>query len=214
VADASHELRTPLTSIRANSGLLLGRADVSVEDRRSALSDLASEAERMSRLVHDLLTLARADAGQHLERAPLDLARLVAEVGRQAQTLYADRDIRVDSAAARVDGNANALRQLQWILLDNAARFAGPGGSVCLTVTAKEGCVELRVADDGPGIPPADRERIFDRFFQADLSRAGGGVGLGLSIARWIAVEHGGRIAADSNADGRGAVFSVELPLA
>jgi signal transduction histidine kinase len=168
----------------------------------------------MSRLVHDLLTLARADAGQHLERAPLDLAPLVAEVGRQAQVLYADRDMRLDIAPARVVGNADALRQLQWILLDNAVRFAGPGGSVCLAVTAKDGYAELRVADDGPGISPADRERIFDRFFQADLARAGGGAGLGLSIARWIAAEHGGTIAAGTNADGRGAVFIVDLPLA
>ena len=213
VADASHELRTPLTSIRSNAGLLLQRDDVSRDDRNSALGDIASEAERMSRLVHDLLTLARADAGQHLERAPLDLSRLVADVGRQAQAVYPDREVRVDATSACILGNADALKQLQWILLDNAARFAGPGGSVSVALNTRNGCAELRVTDDGPGIAPGDRERIFDRFYQADLARASSGAGLGLSIARWIVDEHGGTIGASDNLSGRGAVFTVSIPL-
>ena len=217
VADASHELRTPLTSIRNNAGLLLRRDDVTGDDRKSALEDIASEAERMSRLVHDLLTLARADAGQHLERSIVDLAPLVADVGRQARALYTDRDVVVDATTVPpvcVAGNADALTQLQWILLDNAARFAGPGGSVCLQLGATNGCAELSVGDDGPGIPLAERGRIFDRFYQADLARAGSGAGLGLSIARWIVAEHGGTITANDNPAGRGAVVSVAIPLA
>lgn len=213
VADASHELRTPLTSIRSNAGLLSRRDDVSREDRKSALEDIASEAERMSRLVHDLLTLARADAGQHLERTPIELSQLVTEVGRQAQTVFPDREVNVEVASACVVGNADALKQLQWILLDNAARFAGPGGSVCLALAATNGCAELRVVDDGPGIPPADRERIFHRFYQADLARANSGAGLGLSIARWIVAEHAGTISASDNPAGHGAVFAVTIPL-
>lgn len=167
----------------------------------------------MSRLVHDLLTLARADAGQHLERAPLELSPLVTEVGRQAQTLFSDREVQVQVAPACIVGNADALKQLQWILLDNAARFAGPGGCVCLALGATNSSAELRVTDDGPGIPPAERERIFDRFYQADIARTGTGAGLGLSIARWIVAEHGGTIAASDNPSGRGAVFWVSIPL-
>ena len=214
VADASHELRTPLTTIRSNAGLLMQRPDVSTEDRQAALGDIASEAERMSRLIRDLLTLARADAGQSLERTPLDLGVIVAEVGRQARTVYADREVSVECVPLEVVGNADALKQLQWILLDNAARFAGPGGHICLSLTASDRGATLSVSDDGPGVAPADRERIFDRFFQADLARAGNGAGLGLSIAHWIVAEHRGAIHVESNPAGRGARFVVDLPLA
>jgi signal transduction histidine kinase len=214
VADASHELRTPLTTIQSNAGLLLNRPDVSDEDRREALGDIASEAERMRRLIHDLLTLARADAGQRLDRTVLDLGSLVADVGRQARTLYADRCVSVECAPVFVEGNADALKQLQWILLDNAARFSGPGGDIGLSLSTSNGCARLSVSDDGPGVPPADRERIFERFFQADLARASGGAGLGLSIARWIAAEHQGTLRVEDNPAGRGAVFIADLPVA
>ena len=214
VADASHELRTPLTTIQSNAGLLLNRPDVSAEDRHAALGDIASEAERMRRLIHDLLTLARADAGQRLERAPLDLGAIVAEVGRQARALYADRIVSVDCSPVAVVGNADALRQLQWILLDNAARFSGPGGHIGLALSASNGCARLAVSDDGPGVPPSERERIFERFFQADLARASGGAGLGLSIARWIAAEHHATLHVEDPPTGQGAVFITNLPLA
>jgi two-component system OmpR family sensor kinase len=217
VADASHELRTPLTTIRSNAGLLLRRPDIAAADRQAALGDIASESERMSRLVQDLLMLARADAGQHLDRAPLDLAHLVQEVGRQAQQVHPTLQISVETCAARAVGDADALKQLLWILLDNAARFASEGGCVLVRLSKSvhdDRMAELRVADDGPGIPPADLERIFDRFFQGDLSRAASGSGLGLSIARWIAHEHGGRIAAHNDEAAHGAAFVVELPIA
>lgn len=206
VADASHELRTPLTTIQSNAGLLLHRPDISPDDRQGALGDISSEAERMGRLIRDLLTLARADAGQHLERHPLDLGAIVAEVGRQAQAVYASRSIAVDCAPVTVVGNADALRQLQWILLDNAARF---GAHIRLTCERRDGIVRLSVSDDGPGVAPADHERIFDRFFQADLARAGSGTGLGLSIARWIAAEHEGTIELEDSS-----TFVVEIPAA
>jgi signal transduction histidine kinase len=217
VADASHELRTPLTTIRSNAGLLLRRSDVAGADRQAALQDIVSESERMSRLVQDLLLLARADAGQRLERTPLDLAPLVAEVGRQAQQVHATRRIVVEGPsgviAVVVVGNADALKQLLWILIDNAARVTRDGGCIRLGLElVLDGTAELRVADDGPGIAAADLERIFDRFYQADSSRSATGAGLGLSIARWIAAEHAGRITAQNAAAG-GAVFVVELPV-
>jgi two-component system OmpR family sensor kinase len=214
VADASHELRTPLTTIRSNAGLLLRRPDIAPADREAALRDIASESERMSRLVHDLLILARADAGQHLDRTPLDLAPLVQEVGRQAQQLHPTLRIDVETEPAWTSGNADAVKQLLWILLDNAARFAADGGRVKIHVEARaDEIAELSVADDGPGILPSDLERIFDRFFQGDLSRAASGAGLGLAIARWIVQEHRGRITAHNRPE-RGAEFIVELPIA
>jgi two-component system OmpR family sensor kinase len=213
VADASHELRTPLTSIRSNADLLSGRNDVLPVDRASALRDIHSESERMSRLVDDLLTLARADAGYTSEKRPLELAALVSEVGRQAQQLYPRSRIAVDVSEATVVGNADALRQLVWILLDNAVRFSPPGGCIGVSLSVPADRVELRVADSGPGIAPEALDLIFERFYQSDRSRANGGAGLGLSIARWIVGEHGGTISA-CNAEGSpGAVFSVMLPL-
>ncbi len=214
VADASHELRTPLTSIRSNAGLLLQRPDVSPEDRLAALQDIASESERMSRLVQGLLTLARADAGQHLERAPLDLHPLLEEVFRQACKLYPTRTLQLDNGTpARVVANADALKQLLWILIDNAAKYTSDAGHIQIGEAQLADRVEVAVKDDGIGIPPGDLDRIFDRFYQGDPARSGGGTGLGLAIAQWIAREHEGRVVASNNADG-GATFRVELPVA
>ncbi|HYM51565.1 MAG TPA: ATP-binding protein [Candidatus Limnocylindrales bacterium] len=214
VADASHELRTPLTTIRGNVGLLLKRDDITTEDRAAALQDIAGESERMSRMVQDLLTLARADAGQHLDKAPLDLAPIVREVSRQAQTVAEQRDVQLEEARdVRVVGNADALKQLLWILVDNAVKNTPDGGHVRLRLDQENGFIALSVRDDGSGIPAGDTERIFERFYQADASRAGEGTGLGLAIARWIVKEHGGRVQATNNPD-RGATFRVEIPVA
>jgi signal transduction histidine kinase len=211
VADASHELRTPLTTIRSNAGLMLKREDITAEDRHAALQDIADESERMSRLVQDLLMLARADAGYHLDRAPIDIRLIVQDVYRQAQKLHPTRGLELtDSAAAAINGNSDALKQLVWILVDNAVKFTPEGGHVRLGLTTQNGHVHLTVADEGPGIPETDRERIFQRFYQADPARASDGSGLGLAIAHWIAVEHGGTISARNGE--RGAVFEVELP--
>jgi signal transduction histidine kinase len=109
-----------------------------------------------------------------------------------------------------VAGDSDTLRQLLWILLDNAARHAQTSAAVALAVEA--GWARLSVADDGPGIRPEDRERVFERFYRADRSRRGDGAGLGLAIARWITDQHGGRILAANGSDG-GAVFYVDIPL-
>jgi signal transduction histidine kinase len=214
VADASHELRTPLTTIRGNIGLLLKRDDITSEDRTAALHDIASESERMSRLVQDLLTLARADAGYHLEKAPVDLRPILQDVSRQAQTLQPARRIDLlDGQPATVRGNADAIKQLLWILIDNAFKHTTEGGHIELMLQPGQQWTSLVVSDDGPGIPPQDVERIFERFYQSDAARTGEGTGLGLAIARWIAQEHGGRVFAANNPQG-GARFTVELPVA
>ena len=210
VADASHELRTPLTTIQGNAGLLADGPRLAGGVRRAAAVDIAEESARMARLVDRMLTLARADSGLKLELAPVDLRTVVAEVCRQAATVHPAAEITVDAAEATVAGDEDALRQLLWILVDNAARYARTKISVELGTEA--GWARLTVGDDGPGIEAEDRERVFERFFRADRSRAGPGSGLGLSIARWIAEQHNGRIVAGQNAMG-GAAFYVDVPL-
>jgi signal transduction histidine kinase len=212
VADASHELRTPLTTIRGNVGLLLKRDDITSDDRVAALNDIASESERMSRMVQDLLTLARADAGYHLELAPIDLLPIIQDVSRQAQTLQPSRRIELlDGVPAPIQGNPDAIKQLLWILIDNAFKHTREEGRVQLRLDTDQRAARLVVLDDGPGIPREDLDRIFERFYQSDAARSGEGTGLGLAIARWIAKEHGGQVSAENNPRG-GAVFTVEFP--
>ncbi|HXH21501.1 MAG TPA: ATP-binding protein [Dehalococcoidia bacterium] len=213
VADASHELRTPLTTIRSNAGFLLQRPDADEADRVAALRDIAEESERMSRLVNDLLALARADAGYHLEVTLLDLGEVVREVCRQAAGLHPDREVRAHAESVLLQGNGDALRRLLWILIDNGVRHTREGGRVRVSLRRRGNEATLLVEDDGDGIPEEHLGRIFDRFYQADPSRSGGGAGLGLAIARWIVEEHSGRISAANNSPW-GAVFRVDLPLA
>ena len=214
VADASHELRTPLTTIRTNLGLLLGRNDIDPRDRREALRDMQGEAERMSRLVEDLLTLARADAGQVLEMERVDLVALCEEVCRLGRRTYPGRRIDLSRPAVPpLMANADSLRQLLWILLDNAARHGGQGGNTRVSLVTDDEGVVLSVTDDGAGLDPGDHERVFERFYRSDRARGAGGAGLGLSIARWIVQQHGGHISAGPNPAGWGARFTVRLPL-
>ena len=164
--------------------------------------------------VENLLTLARADGGVRLHRVPVDLADLAETVCRQAAALHPTREIGFAGTPARaVAGDADMLRQLLWILVDNAVKYTRPGGRVWVAVTQRGATVVLTVADDGVGLPPGAAQRIFDRFYRADPSRSGGGTGLGLAIASWIVGEHGGTVVAANN-DRGGATFSVELPAA
>lgn len=213
VANASHELRTPLTSIRGNLGFLRRVVDMEPADREAALADMASEVERMSRLVSDLLTLARADAGQHLPKTTVELAPLVREVARQARFLCEGGvEVTLDEVdEANVLGDPDHLRQLLLILADNAVKYTPTGGRVTLSARRQNGSLRLVVADSGIGIGPEERERIFERFYRADPARSPGGAGLGLAIARWIAEEHGGGIEVESS-PGRGSRFTVRLP--
>jgi len=214
VADASHELRTPLTTIRGNAGLLAYGPDVNDDVRAAAARDIASESERMSRLVEHLLTLAQADAGQHLVLAPVALRPLIESVCRQAQTTNPDRSFRsVGLTDATIQADEDAVTQLLWILVDNAVKFTRPGGCIELGLRQQDSTALLTVADDGSGIPPGDLSRIFERFYQSSESRTNKGAGLGLSIARWIVEEHHGTVTARNN-DGPGATFTVTFPLA
>ena len=209
VADASHELRTPLTTIQGNAGLLASR-DVGDEVRQAAAADILEEGARMSRLVDRMLTLARADSGLQLALTALDLKSLVDEVCRQASGTHPETGLTVMAEAVSVDGDEDAVRQLLWILLDNAFRYKR--STVEVRLYADSGWARLVVADDGPGVAAGDRERIFERFYRADAARAGSHAGLGLAIARWIVAEHHGRIIAGEAIIG-GAAFLIDLPL-
>ena len=214
VADASHELRTPLTTIISNVGLLLKQPNVRAEDQHDALEDIAAESDRMSRLVQELLTLARADSGQHLEMAPVDISAIAADVSRQARKVSNGRTIAYsDPAAIGVNGNEDALRQLLWILVDNGIKHTAPAGRVDVAASRVNGVARLVVRDDGEGIAADHLDHIFERFYRPDEARSGEGAGLGLAIARWIAEEHGGTVSAANN-DAGGATFTVEIPSA
>jgi len=212
VADASHELRTPLTIIRANADVLHWMDAGDAPERTEALTDLSGEAERMSGLVNDLLTLARADAGQHLAPRPTPLRPLMEEVCRQARLLTRGQEVvldRADMVTAAID--PAAFKQLLLILLDNALKYTPAEGRVALTLCREEEEVRVAVSDTGIGIAPGDLARIFERFYRADDARDVGGSGLGLSIAGWIAAQHGGRIEVASS-PGQGSSFTVCLP--
>ncbi|MBI2941169.1 MAG: HAMP domain-containing histidine kinase [Chloroflexi bacterium] len=212
VADASHELRTPLTTIRGNASLLQQVPHMTPADRDDAIAQIVGESERLSRLVQDLLTLARADAGLHLARHPVGLRGIVAEVIRQARFWRDGVLVQAGELGdATVIGDADTLRQLAVILVDNAVKYTPAGGSVTVSLVADEGTAVLEVADTGIGISAEDLPHVFERFYRADRARSAGGTGLGLAIARWIVTEHNGRIDVVSEA-GKGTTFIVRLP--
>ena len=212
VADASHELRTPLTSILANLELL--ESELSGEQNEIAGSALRSS-RRMRRLVADLLLLARADAGRAATLAPVDLALVAREAAAEAAVLSDDHPISVDAPEpVTVSGVADDLHRLAANLVENALLHTPPGTPVTVSVRRESAEAALEVADRGPGVPAALRERVFERFARGggDSARSGGS-GLGLAIVRAVADTHGGRVAL-LDAEGGGARFVVTLPAA
>jgi two-component system, OmpR family, sensor kinase len=157
-----------------------------------------------------MLTLARADSGLKLGLAPLELGPVVLEVCRQAQTVHPERELVTVANEATIAGDEDAIRQLIWILLDNALRHAR--SRVTVTLSTEEEWARLTVADDGAGIDAAEREKVFERFYRSDRARAGQGAGLGLSIARWIVEQHRGRILAGQGPESGGAAMYVDIP--
>jgi len=212
VADAGHELRTPLALLRTELELALRHAD-SAEELREAVRRSSDEADRLGRLAEDLLLIARTDQGQlQLRREPLGAAELLESVATRFSWRAEEEGRRLRVAAPadlRLDGDRIRLEQALGNLVDNALRHGA--GEVRLAASAVDGTVELAVADDGPGFPPAFLGRVFERFARADESRTGGGAGLGLSIVRAIAEAHGGTAKA-ANGEGAGAAVSLVLP--
>jgi signal transduction histidine kinase len=219
VADASHELKTPLTVMRAGVERALTDPRTSVE-ALVPLEETLQEVRRMTELVDALLTLARVDEGRmELHREPTDLRALVAEVYETAQMLGEEAGLTVtfeqpdEPVIAEVD--AGRTRQLVMNLMTNAVKYTPTGGSLWLTLTATPQAATIAVRDTGIGIAPGDVGRVFDRFWRADSARSRSGerqgIGLGLSIGKWIAEAHGGSIAVTSR-PGRGSTFTLTIP--
>jgi two-component system, OmpR family, sensor kinase len=211
VADASHELRTPLTSILANLELL--ETELQGEQREMAGSALRSS-RRMRRLVADLLLLARADAGRESPREAVDLAGVAREAAAEAQVVASDHALSLDlPSQVIVEGVRDDLHRMTLNLLENAYLHTPPGTPVTLAVRAEDDAAVLEVADRGPGVPPQNRERVFERFARGggDASHGGSRSGLGLSIVRAVAHAHGGSVSLE-DAQGGGARFVVRLP--
>jgi len=215
VADASHELRTPLAAIRAYAELFTRGAERRPEDLARSMAGITRESERMSLLVEDLLLLARLDEGRPLAREPVELDRVVAEAVDTALTVEPERSISLDAEQAVVLGDRDRLRQIVDNLLANVREHTPPETPVRVSVSTSDGTARIEVEDAGPGMAPEEAERVFERFYRADPSRAraSGGVGLGLSIVAAVAEAHGGEVSARSK-PGRGSTFRISLPLA
>jgi signal transduction histidine kinase len=218
LADASHELRTPLTAIRGNVEVLIRQAAAlpSSPDRDDALADIQREAARMSRMVDDLLTLARTSSGQAApQSAPVPLDGPIERAVRTARALASGRIINVAiHEAATVSVNADQIEQLLLILIDNAIRHSQAPTPIDVTLAAANGHVRISVADQGEGISPEHLPLLFERFYRVDTarSRASGGSGLGLPIAKAIVERFNGTIRVEST-PGVGTTFTVELPI-
>jgi two-component system phosphate regulon sensor histidine kinase PhoR len=218
VANVSHELRTPLTAIR---GYVEALGDANPEESRRFLEIVSRHTLRMERLVRDLLRLARLDAGQEgLERVPCSVEGLFSAVEVDlaglltARRQTVARDVAAD--AGTVHGDPAKLQDALRNLLENATNHAPEGGRIVMGARRVGERIIITVADEGPGIPPNDLTRIFERFYRVDKSRTRegkdpGGTGLGLSIVKHLVELHGGRVSA-ANRYGHGAIFTVELP--
>lgn len=217
-ASASHELRTPLALIRTTSEVALLRKSATAATYREALLSVLSEAERNTALLDHLLFLARADSGQTLTKRAVEISREIERVCEQVKVLASEKDLSLrvewDGEPLWISGNADHLRRLWLVLLDNAVKYTPPGGTITVSVkTPDSGSVYIEVADTGIGIAEKDLPHVFERFFRADEARTKGvgGTGLGLSIARWVAEAHDATIGVRSVV-GRGSVFYVDFP--
>jgi signal transduction histidine kinase len=217
VADASHELKTPLTLIRADAEMVHYRGHLNQEDRKLVEHALA-ETDRIGAILSDLLLVARLDAGEaDLATKPFDLASVLSEEAERFGVRAAAKEIRLEllvSGELPVRGDPKRTGQILAVLLENAVRFAPPGGSIAVSGRVQDRWVEASVRDTGPGISPDHLPRVFDRFYRAETSRTrgkGAGTGLGLAIARELARAQDGDLVAESAKDG-GATFCLRLP--
>ena len=219
-ADISHELRTPLTVIRGESQFALRGADKAPDAYKDALQRILEQAEQLSRLVDDLLFIARSDAGStRLERKAVALDTLVGQVCADVQTLAHAKTITIEFRAeiveAVVSGDHGRLRQLFLILLDNAIRYSKPASPVIVFMTPSPRGVSVQVHDTGIGISPEELDQVFERFYRGDnaVAHHAEGIGLGLPVAKAIVDAHGGEIVVNSALD-QGTTITVILPTA
>ncbi len=204
VADASHELRTPVATICAEAEVALDAPDPTVADQRESLAVIRDAGRRLAHVVDELFLLARIDAGRlPLARQPIYLDEMLTDLSRSVRALARSRQITVAVEPAEEApwiGDPTLVERMLLNLLDNALKFSPPGSTVRVRLERRPDAYLIIVGDSGPGVPEQDRERIFERFFRTDPSRSRrddtptGGAGLGLAIARWVAVAHAGTV--------------------
>lgn len=213
VDDASHELRTPLTIMRGNLELVARNPRMPAADRAAALRDSIEEAERMTRLVDDLLALARVDAGTSLSAEEVALGPLVRAVAEEITAVAGERvvSVTIGSPEAKVRGFETLLRRLLENLADNAVKYTAERGAISISLVDEGNDAVVTVADDGVGMTSDEVAHAFDRFWRSDRSRERPGSGLGLAIAKTVAEAHGGRIEVTSEPDA-GTTFTVRIP--
>ncbi len=213
-AALAHELRTPLAILRGEAGLALTQTHSAAE--RERLISQIDEYDRLTRLINQILTLARAEAGEiSMARQPVDLSALGSDVVEQMEPVAAARDITMTSTivpAVIVEGDAGWLERLLLLLIDNAIKFTPKGGRITVALSRANGMATLSIADSGIGIAPEAIPRLFERFYRADPSRSRqiDGAGLGLALAKWIADRHDAAIDVTST-PGVGSTFTVTL---
>lgn len=220
MADASHELRTPVAIVRGEAEVSLRKKDRTGSEYRETISIMEREGERMSRIIEDLFTLARADAGEETDSDHLVYVEdILAGTVKSFRSIAGNRNIELTLAELPempLEGSEQLLRRLFVNLLDNAVKFAR--SRVRVSAENRDGDYSIHFEDDGEGIPPESQEQVFQRFYRGDKSRsrqentigAGSGAGLGLSISRWIADIHGGKVELASTGDS-GTTFTVTL---
>jgi heavy metal sensor kinase len=220
MADASHELRTPVAIVCGESEVALSQDARSADEYRESLSILHDEGRRLTRVVEDLFTLARADAGQYrLAAVSFYLDETAGECVRAVRSLASQRGIELQFQHSGGEmpfrGDESLIRRMILNLLDNAIKFTPPGGEVRVDVSRDDSYYFLRITDTGAGIPSEAQPHVFERFYRADRARSRegdtGGAGLGLSIASWIAGMHGGRVTLERSGP-TGSTFAVSLP--
>jgi two-component system, OmpR family, sensor kinase len=215
IANAAHELRSPLTALYGEVTLVL-RKERSAAEHREALEEVLDATGRLNSLADELLTLARLGAGTGPPQERVDLAPIARAVAEECAIQAEPRGVTVRAAIeeAHVRGRASELERVLRNLLDNALAHSPDGTSIALDVSATDRAVRIAVTDEGPGVPAADRERIFEPFFRGGAQRATerGGVGLGLAIVCEIVRAHGGSVSLADRPEGAGARFEVELP--
>jgi heavy metal sensor kinase len=213
-SDASHELRTPIAIIQGESDVALSRSDRTPDEYRESLDIIRDESRRTARIVEDLFTLTRADAGQLTPlRTRFDLGETITDTVHSLRTLAARKNIRMTgeiNEELSVLADESLLRQLLRNLLENAIKYTPDGGWITVTVEKTASDVLVHIADTGPGIPPADRTRIFERFHRARRTATNGGAGLGLAIAAEIARAHGGDLTL-TRSDEKGSIFTFKI---
>ena len=215
-ADASHELRTPLAVVLASADLLRSDPSITSPFLKQVIEDVRDEVKKMTKLVGDLLTVARTDGrANQLKPVRMDLVAAAQQTVRIMRPFAEKKDIVIDEQlpkSAEIYADEQKIRQIILILVDNAVKYTPEHGRISVAIREERGGVQLSVADTGIGIAPADQERIFDRFYRVDKARSRrmGGNGLGLAIAREIVEAHGGTITVEST-PGKGTTFRVHL---